>query len=102
MKVFYDHLIPWQRVDAYIRNLSLSPEERLEIVEIIEETIHTEVLIIIFENLPSEKRESWLVKFHAAPHDTTHLHFLCNHAHPQIEMKIKVHINAVLDKLLAT
>jgi hypothetical protein len=98
--IFYDHLIPWHKVDLYIQTVGLAGEERIEIIELIEETIHTETLLVILHHLPAGKHEEFVEKFHAAPHDKEHLTFLKQHGHPEIEQRIKEAAEKIITELL--
>jgi hypothetical protein len=98
--LFYDHLFPCEKVEITLSKLSLSSGERIEIIEIVEETIHTKTLHIILEHLPQEHHEGFLHRFHRSPHDETHLIFLRQHAHPEIEGYIREELEKSLSPLL--
>jgi hypothetical protein len=98
--IFYDHLIPWEKIEIHIHRLNLGHDERMEIIELIEETVHTETLIIILRYLPKEKHEEFIEKFHAAPHDKGHLDFLKEHTHPDLEEHLKKDIENMVMELV--
>lgn len=97
--IFYDHLIPWHKVDAHIKSHQLSGEERVEFIEIFEETVHTEILIIILNHLSKEAHHEFVDNFLATPHDKKHLAYLKKH-HPEIEIRLKSELEKLIDQLL--
>jgi hypothetical protein len=105
-KLFYDHLITWEKLTRSLDTLGAEGHDRIELIEVIEESLHTEILIVILEHLPQEKHEEFLEQFHAAPHDEIHIDFINIHGHPNIEEKIKKrsdeHIEEILLDLLST
>lgn len=98
--IFYDHLIDWARLEQALDVLALDKEARLSYWEEIEHALHTEVLTIILEHLPEPKHEEFLERFHAAPHDGTHLHYLVVHAHPDIEVAITQRANQIITDVI--
>ncbi len=76
MKNFYDHLVAVEEVTTVLKNYNLSVDEHGEITQLVEKTIHHEVLNIILKKLPKEKHEDFLNKFRAAPHDKNLLDYL--------------------------
>lgn len=100
-QIFYDHLIPWEKVDIYIHTIGADGEEKLQIIELVEETIHTEALTVILNHLPEEKHEEFIDRFHAAPHDEQHLHYLKEHTKEEIESKIRETVESVINELMA-
>jgi hypothetical protein len=99
--IFYDHLIPWDKVDVYIHTIGADGEEKLQIIELVEETIHTETLTVILSHLPEEKHEEFIERFHAAPHDEEHLSYLKAYAKEEIEEKIRSAVDTVINDLIA-
>ena len=99
--IFYDSLIDWQKVHDALNEQGIDGEERLEVMEHIEHTVHTEVLLVIISQLPAEKHDEFLEKFDAAPHDPTHLDFLKSHGAVDIETKVKTRADEVLAEVIA-
>lgn len=98
--VFYDHLIDWGRLDSALNALGLDKEQKLEYLEEIEHTLHTEMLVLIIENLAPEHHEGFIDRFHAAPHDAAHLHFLVEVCKPDIEISIHVKANQIISHII--
>ncbi len=98
--VFYDHLIDWSKLEQKLDELALDKELRLEYTEHIEHSLHTEILMVIIGHLPPHKHEEFLDRFHAAPHDIQHLHFLVTHGRGDVETAIQTRANEVLNEIL--
>jgi len=87
-KIFYDHLIVFEEVLTELDSYELEPEERSELVILIEENLHHTVLDVILTNLPKEQHEVFLAEFYQTPHSKKLLVFLETHAGPDISDKI--------------
>ena len=87
-KIFYDHLVVLEEVTTILKTYQLSNDEHEEIVELMNKTIHHEVLSVILKKLPAEKHKDFLKMFHVAPHDVKLLDFLKNEIE-NIEEEIK-------------
>lgn len=98
--VFYDHLIDWQKIDSALISMDLSKEERLEVLELLEESLHTEVLIVICTHIPKERHEEFIEKFHEAPHHPSHLTYLQTHGTADIEAQIRLRTLEVIEEFL--
>ena len=99
--LFYDHLIDWQRLEDAFARLELEPEERAELWEHAEHTLHTEVIMVFVSHLPKEKHEEFITRFHAAPFDSSHLHFVVSHTTSDVDSAVKERANAVINEMLA-
>ncbi len=69
MKLFYDHLVFREEISKELRKYNLTVQEHIELVQISDETIHFEILDVIFSNLPKQKHKEFLDKMHQRPHD---------------------------------
>ena len=103
--LFYDHLIDWQKLSNAVEALQLDSEDKSEVWEEIEHTIHTEVLIIFVKHLPPEKHEEFVERFHAKPYNSEHLEFVKTYAamlDPQanIEQAVREHLTVVIQGVL--
>ncbi len=94
-KIFYDHLIVIEEVIAVLDEHKLDSEERKELLQLIDETLHHEILDVIFTHLPKEKHELFLTRFHQAPHDVKLLEFLQEVTAVDIEKEILKTANRV-------
>ena len=88
-KIFYDRLVLREEISVELDRYRFSVEEREELVQIIDETLHHHVLDVIFTHLPKEKHPEFLKKFHAAPHDEKLLEYLRTETTLDIEKEIK-------------
>lgn len=100
--VFYDHLIPWHKVEAFIVSVQPTAEEKWELIEIIEETVHTEVLTLVLSHLPETTHAEFLERFHAAPHQEEHLHFLRSQNTVDVEATIAAAMDLFIEDLLSS
>lgn len=98
--VFYDHLISWDRTEQYLVSLGLSREEQLELLELIEEIMHTEIWMLLLSHLPQERHDEFLEQFHRAPFDAAHLANLQTYV-PEIHVHIQHHSQTVIEKIMA-
>lgn len=98
--IFYDHLINWQKLHQNLNTLGLSGEERIELVELIEESLHTEILILILDQLPKELHDEYVERFSLAPHDPAHFIFISLHCRVSIDELIRVQSDAFFDELI--
>ncbi len=87
-KVFYDHLIKIEEVIAELDNQEIEVEEKEELVGLIDQTLHHHTLQVILDHLPKEHHETFLSRFHQAPHDPGLLVF--------IKEKVTVNIEEVI------
>lgn len=99
--LFYDHLINWEKMTQSLDSLGVFGDERLELVEVIEESLHTEILIIILSQLPKEKHEAYIERFHAAPYDTDHFYFIDSHSQSNISELIREHSERFFDEMIS-
>ncbi len=94
-KIYYDHLIVLGEVEIELKQLGLEPVERIEIENLIEETIHHRVAERILRYLPQEYHEEYLDKLHAKPYDQSLIRYLDR----KIEDSVERHISDEIDKL---
>lgn len=90
-KIFYDHLVLREEVTAEIDAHNLPPEERDELVHLVDEILHHTTLNVILNHLPKEHHRDFMVRFHAAPHDPELLLFLQRQTTVDIESEIHHH-----------
>lgn len=98
-KIFYDHLVVREEIIAELDKHVIAVEEREELVQLADETLHHHVLDIILSSLPAEKHEEFLVKFHNTPFDEKLLDYL-KEIDKDIEQKISSEAKKVKDELL--
>jgi hypothetical protein len=75
-KIFYDHLIILESLELKINGLGLEPEEREELGQLVEETVHFRLMTRILDSLPQEYHQEFLELFHQAPHEESLLKYL--------------------------
>lgn len=76
MKIFYDHLVLREEITVELDRYSLNKDDREEIIRLIDETLHHEVLNTILTSLPKEKHHQFLTRYHQRPHDPDLLEYL--------------------------
>ncbi|KKQ96113.1 MAG: hypothetical protein UT23_C0041G0008 [Candidatus Woesebacteria bacterium GW2011_GWA1_39_12] len=72
-KLYYDHLIVLDEVEAVIKRAAKTQEEKEELWKVVDETLHHRVMGKVLDKLPREHHEEFLDKFHASPHDVEEL-----------------------------
>lgn len=99
-QIFYDHLIDWEKLTQTLDNFDLEGEDRLELIEIVEQRLHTEVLVIILSSIPQHRHEEFIERFHAMPHDANHFEFLHAHASTPIEPAIRKRSSEIIEEFI--
>jgi hypothetical protein len=99
-KIFYDHLIIIEEVEMILITHQLTKEECEEILQLIDRTMHNEILQKILSHLPRHHHEEFLTRFHAAPHDNKLMTFLKDHTIVDIEKEIMIVADSVKKKVL--
>ncbi|MBI5448843.1 hypothetical protein HY948_00840 [Candidatus Gottesmanbacteria bacterium] len=98
-KIFYDHLIIIEEVVAVLDEHNLPNDKRVELLKLIDQTLHHEILDVILTHLPKEKHEMFLTKFHNTPHDPALMNMLKDHIEIDIEKVILKRANTTKGKL---
>jgi hypothetical protein len=76
-KLFYDHLIVFEEIEAKLSSYNFSsPDEKEEVHQMIEESVHYRVMACILDHLPREHHNQFLELFHRSPHHPGLLTFL--------------------------
>ncbi len=99
-KVFYDHLIVIEEITAVFDLHGIPPTEQRELIQLIDKTMHHEILHIILKYLPEHHHEKFLTRFHAAPHDTSLMTYLQDRVPIDIEKEILKAANSVKKKVI--
>lgn len=100
-KIFYDHLIVLEDVESEIKKIAQTPEEREELWNIVDETIHHRVLGCILDQLPRHYHEEFLDKFHKAPYDEGLMEYLKVKVGKNIEEVISQEIGTLAYEILS-
>lgn len=99
-KIFYDHLILIEEIEFTLFTHQLTREECEEIVELIDKTMHTEIMQTILKHLPHHHHEEFLTRFHAIPHDKSLITYLNTRTAVNIEKEILKTANNVKKRVL--
>lgn len=87
MHIFYDHLVDWKSVNQRLAEFSLTSGERDELLRLLDETIHFEVMKHLLDVLPLHVHEYFILQVKEAPHSHEQLVFVKQY-HPHIEATI--------------
>ena len=68
-KIFYDHLIIFEKLDSLIKESCETCEEKEELWNLIDEIIHHRVLGCVLDKLAEEYHYEFLTKYHSFPFD---------------------------------
>lgn len=93
--IFYDHLIILPTVEAEIKSVAETEEERHELWQIVDEIIHHRILELILDMLSEEHHQEFLVRFHHAPHDIMHFQYLDERIDEDIKELLKEKIKTI-------
>ncbi len=100
-KVFYDHLVLREEITAELELHHLSAEEKDELIELIDQTLHHTTLNVILNHLPKEHHREFISKFHAAPYDEALLDYLQDKISTDIRREIADQAKKVKADLVA-
>ena len=100
-KVFYDHLVIREEIDCELNNYKLDKEEKDELIEIIDQTLHHHILNVILNHLPKDKHSEFISRLHASPGNDDLMEYLKTEIGPYIEEEIKKHARIVKAELLS-
>lgn len=92
-KLFYDHLIVIEEIIAVVGNDK-------KILDLVDQTLQSEILDAILTQLPRKHHGEFLQKFHAAPHDIRLLAYLNEKSPVNMELAILDRANKTKRKLL--
>jgi hypothetical protein len=99
-KIFYDHLVLREEITLELDNYHLSTEEKEDLINIIDETLHHHILNLILSHLPKTKHQEFISRLHTRPDDSGLLDFLKTHAGSGIEEDIKSHAAKIKKDIL--
>ncbi len=68
-KIFYDHLINFEKIEKIIKSSASSLDEKEELWKIVDEIVHHKVMGCILDNLDEKHHEEFLKRFTNAPFD---------------------------------
>ena len=100
-KLFYEHLINMNRLKLKLDEYSLSDDEKKELLQSIDATIHHEVMNVILKKLPNDYHEEFLEGFTSAPHQHKHLEYLRKHSAGDIEKELRLIIVSIEDSIIS-
>ena len=84
-KIFFDHLVEFETVEAEIKKASKTPEEKEELWRIVDDIVNHKALAFILDKLPIQHHGEFLEKFHQAPHDADLFNYLSEKIGENIE-----------------
>jgi len=70
-KTFYHHLVSTEEISIELDKLGLSEHERIELLEIAENTIHYTIIDIVLSELKEEDKKTFLEHHVKSNHETT-------------------------------
>lgn len=100
-KIFYDRLIVFEEVEAEIKKVAKTPEEKEELWKEVDEIIHHKLMGCVLEKLPKDYHHEFLEKFEKAPQDEGLFKFLTEKVGEDIEAFLKVELEKLKKEILA-
>lgn len=94
-KVFYDKFIILEEVEIELVKMNLSKEERQEMDQLIDETLHHRVMDRILTHLPRPYHAEFLDRFHKAPYAEA----LVSYLNEKIETSVEHHVKDEVEKV---
>lgn len=99
-KLFFDHLILVDEVASQLDQFNLEPEDRAELLSLIDQTLHHHTLNVIFNLLPPEKHADFVGMYKTGPADVKLLAYLKKEIKEDIEAEIKKQADRVKKEIL--
>lgn len=99
-KIFYDHLIELDVVEAEIKKASKTPEEKEELWRIVDDIVNHKALGFILDKLPIQHHGEFLEKFHQAPHAADLFNYLSEKIGENIEELLRQELGNLAYELL--
>ncbi len=99
-KLYYDRLIVFEEVEAEIKKVAKTSEEKEELWREIDEIIHHKLMGCVLEKLPKEDHREFLEKFEEAPQDEGLFKFLTERVGEDIEDFLKLETEKLKIELL--
>lgn len=99
-KIFYDRLIVFEEVEAEIKKVAKTSEEKEELWGQIDEIIHHKLMGCVLDKLPKKNHREFLEKFEKAPQDEGLFKFLTETVGEDIEEFLKVETEKLKTELL--
>ena len=99
-KIFYDRLIVFEEVEAEIKKVAKTPEEKEDLWKEIDEIIHHKLMGCVLEKLPKSYHHDFLEKFEQAPQDEGLFKFLTEKVGEDIEEFLKTEMSKLKTELL--
>ena len=87
MSIFYDSFVDLQPIFQALDRHPLTADERQELLDQFDSTLHYEMFTVILARLPEHTHEHFLVNLRAAPHSGEHIRFIQQY-HPDIEAEL--------------
>ena len=100
-KIFFDHLIELETVEAEIKKVSKTQEEKEELWKIVDDIINHKTLEFILDKLSIQNHGEFLERFHQAPHDTGLINYLSEKIGENIEELLKQELGSIAYNLLS-
>lgn len=99
-KLFFDHLVVFNKVDIVIKKSVNSSDEKEELWRVVDELVQSHVLTSILEKLPCEHHSDFLEKYHACPFDEDLINYLNEKIDENIEDTIRNGIRFLEEEIL--
>jgi len=99
-QLFFDHLILVDEVATQLDEFDLDPEDRTELLSLIDQTLHHHTLNVIFNLLPAEKHADFVNMYKAGPADKKLLAYLKKEIKADVEVEIRKQAERVKREIL--
>ncbi len=99
-RIFYDHLIDLGHVEARIKRIAKSADERDELYHLIDDIVHHRVLGCIFDALPESEHKAFVAELKKRPHDLSLISYLQTRVAHDIEEFIRREVHLLAEELL--
>ena len=99
-KIFYDHLIVFERLEVHINSTVSNHEEKHELWEIIDKLVHNRVISKILEILPNRHHDEFAELLHNRPYDKNIIDYLDEASNKNIEEHIRKEIEELEKEII--
>jgi hypothetical protein len=100
-KIWYDFLVEREEITLVLDKFSLDSEEKAELIDLIDQTLHHHTLNVILSHLPQSYHQDFISRFHKNPADGKLLSFVKTKVTVDIEVEIRKQAQRIKKEILS-
>lgn len=99
-KIWYDHLVVIEEITSHLDQFEVDPEEKQELIDLIDQTLHHHVLNVLLNHLPNEHHYEFIASFHTNPADEKLLDYIKSKVQVNIEEEVRKQATRIKKEIL--